>query len=78
MVGTSAALVAVSNLVKLLAYWRIGFLTAPILLAAVLAIPSLAAGSWLGYRVNRWLPRRAFELAILTIAIAGALRLLAG
>jgi len=36
----------------------------------------LLLGAWLGYRLNQVLPRRAFELSLLTIAIAGALRLL--
>jgi len=78
MVGTSVALIAVSNLVKLLAYWRIGFLTWDILLVSLLASPLLVAGGWLGYRVNRRLPRRAFELVVVAIAIAGSLRLLLG
>jgi uncharacterized membrane protein YfcA len=62
--------------VKLLGYWRIGFLTRDILLSALLSLPWLVLGVWLGYRVNRVLPRRAFELAIVGIALAGAARLL--
>ncbi len=77
VVATANAVIAVSNLAKLGGYWTIGFLTGPILLAAVVAVPVLALGTWLGYRVNRWLPRRWFELALVAIAVAGALRLLA-
>jgi uncharacterized membrane protein YfcA len=78
IVATSGALVAISNVVKIGGYWRIGFLTGPILLAALLATPLLVAGGWLGYRVNRVLPRRAFEFVLIGIAVAGSLRLLLG
>lgn len=78
IVGTGSALVAISDVLKLAGYWHIGFLGGPILLAAVLAAPLLVLGAWLGYRVNRVLPRRAFELALIAIAIAGSVRLLAG
>lgn len=76
IVATGGAVVAVTNLVKLAGYWQIGFLTAPVLLAALAASPLLVGGAWLGYRANRWLPRRWFALALLAIAIAGSLRLL--
>ena len=39
-------------------------------------IPLLALGAWLGFRVGGRLPRRAFELTLLSIAIVGAVRLL--
>jgi len=78
VVATANAVVAVTNLAKLGGYWTIGFLTGRIVLAAVLALPLLALGTWLGWRVNRRLPRRWFELALLALAAAGALRLLAG
>lgn len=76
ILGTGSAVVACANAVKLLGYWRIGFLTRDILLSALLSLPWLVLGVWLGYRVNRVLPRRAFELAIVGIALAGAARLL--
>lgn len=76
VVATSNAVVAVSNVLKLVGYWTIGFLTPAILLAAVLSTPILVAGAWLGYRVNRVLPRRAFEVALIAISVAGSLRLL--
>lgn len=78
VVATATALYALTNVVKLLGYWRIGFLTGPILVADLLALPLLLAGAWLGYRVHRVLPRRAFELALIAIALAGAARLLLG
>lgn len=78
VVATANAVVAVTNLAKLGGYFTIGFLTGRILLAAVLALPLLVVGTWLGYRVNRWLPRRWFETALLALALAGSLRLLAG
>jgi uncharacterized membrane protein YfcA len=76
IVATASALVAVSNILKLGAYWRVGFLDGGILLAALATAPLLVIGAWLGYRVNRLLPRRAFELALIAIALAGSLRLL--
>jgi uncharacterized membrane protein YfcA len=76
ILATSNTLIVLTNALKVIGYWQVGFLTARILLAAVLVIPLLALGSWLGFRVGGRLPRRAFELALLTIAVAGALRLL--
>lgn len=76
ILGTGSAVVTAANALKFLGYWRIGFLTPEILLAALLSLPWLVLGAWLGYRVNRVLPRRAFELAIVVIALAGAARLL--
>jgi uncharacterized membrane protein YfcA len=78
IVATSSALVAVSNLLKLGAYWKIGFLGGGILGAALIASPFAVAGGWLGYRVNRWMPRRVFELVVIAVSIAGAIRLLVG
>lgn len=78
VVATATALYALTNLVKLVGYWRIGFLTAPVLVADLLVLPVLLAGAWLGYRAHRRLPRRAFELALIAIALAGAARLLLG
>jgi len=76
MLATGNALYIVPNALKLAGYWSIGFLTWPIIAAAALAAPLLFAGAWLGYRVNQRLPRRAFELVLVVIAISGALRLL--
>jgi uncharacterized membrane protein YfcA len=76
MLATGNALYILPNALKLAGYWSIGFLTASILAAAALAVPLLFAGAWLGYRVNQRLPRRAFELALVIIALAGAFRLL--
>jgi len=77
VVATANAVIAVTNVLKLGGYWTIGFLTGRIVLAAVVALPLLAVGTWLGYRVNRWLPRWWFETALLAFAAAGSLRLLA-
>ncbi|MBI2219527.1 MAG: hypothetical protein HYU51_19805 [Candidatus Rokubacteria bacterium] len=65
-----------SNLLKLGGYWRIGLLTGSILLAALATTPRLLAGAWLGYRVNPVMPKRAFELRLITIAVVGSIRLL--
>ncbi|HET9853899.1 MAG TPA: hypothetical protein VFR53_02500 [Methylomirabilota bacterium] len=53
---------------------RLGLATGVLLLATVAATPFL--GSWLGYRLNARLPRRAFALTLVVIALVGALRLL--
>jgi hypothetical protein len=76
LIATVTAVYAMTNLIKVVLYWKIGFLTPVVLMTDVLALPIVLLGAWLGYRLNRMLPRRAFELAILAIAIAGALRLL--
>jgi uncharacterized membrane protein YfcA len=33
-------------------------------------------GSWLGWRVNAYIPRRWFALALIAISVAGSLKLL--
>ncbi len=76
VVATATALYALTNLIKLVGYWQIGILTPAVLGADVLAVPVLLAGAWVGYRVNRVLPRRVFELTLIAIAVAGAVRLL--
>ena len=45
-------------------------------LTALVGIPLLWAGLRLGAMVHRLLPPRAFNLSILTIALAGSIRLL--
>lgn len=76
IVATGSAVTVWSNVLKLGAYWYLGFLTPRILVATVAAVPVMLAGAWLGYRVNHRLPRRAFELALIAIGTAGAVRLL--
>lgn len=76
LIATVTAVYATTNLVKVILYWKIGFLTPYVLLTDLAALPVVLLGAWLGYRLNRVLPRRAFALALLAIAIAGALRLL--
>ncbi len=43
---------------------------------SLLASPLLYAGSWLGRRLNAYLPRRWFALALIAISVAGSLKLL--
>lgn len=76
IVATGTVLAAVTNAMKLGSYWSLGFLTADILRVALLAVPLLVVGAGLGHRVNHRLPRRIFELALITIALSGAVRLL--
>lgn len=76
VVATGTLAYAMSDVVKVGTYAAIGWVTLPLLLATVAATPFLYLGSWLGYRLNARLPRRAFALALVVIALAGALRLL--
>jgi uncharacterized membrane protein YfcA len=77
VIATGSVAVAVSNVLKLATYWVIGFLTWPVAAVALAATPFLYAGSWLGHRLNRWIPRRWFALLLLGLAIVGSVRLLA-
>jgi len=76
VVATGTLAYALSDVVKVGTYAAIGWVTPPLLLATVAATPLLYLGSWLGYRLNARLPRRAFALTLVAIALAGALRLL--
>ena len=76
VVATGTLAYAMSDVVKVGTYAAIGWVTPPLLLATVAATPFLYLGSWLGYRLNARLPRRAFALTLVAIALAGALRLL--
>jgi uncharacterized membrane protein YfcA len=76
VVATGSALVAVSNVLKLATYWGIGFLSWSLVGLALLSTPVLYLGAWLGYRLNRWIPRVWFALTLILIAVLGSLRLL--
>lgn len=78
VVATGAALVAVSNVLKLLTYWGIGFLSWAVVALALSSTPLLYFGAWAGYRLNRWIPRLWFALVLIAIALVGSLRLLLG
>jgi len=76
VVATGTLAYALSDVVKVGTYAAIGWVTPALLLATVAATPLLYLGSWLGYRLNARLPRRAFALTLVAIALVGALRLL--
>jgi uncharacterized membrane protein YfcA len=78
VVATGLAVVVVADVVKLVTYAQIGFLTWPVAGASVAGLPALLAGSWAGYRLNRRLPRTGLALALIAIAVAGSVRLLLG
>ena len=90
VVATGTLAYAISDVAKVGTYTAIGWVTVPLLLARVAtrldvaarllatlaATPFLYLGSWLGYRLNARLPRRAFAVTLIAIALAGAMRLL--
>ncbi|MEE9257190.1 MAG: sulfite exporter TauE/SafE family protein [bacterium] len=76
IVGTIWAIFFLLNPVRVAAYWNADILTGSVVAATILAIPLL----WAGVRAGSWLqpklPRRAFNVTILSIALAGSLRIL--
>ena len=76
IVATDTLAYAISDVVKVGTYAAIGWVTPPLLLTTLAATPLLFLGSWLGYRLNARLPRQAFALTLVAIALTGALRLL--
>lgn len=78
VVGTGQAVVSVANVLKLGAYWAIGFVTLPLVLLALAMTPLVYVGSLVGYRLNARLPRRALGFILIAIAIAGGVKLLLG
>ena len=76
VVATSSALVAVSNVLKLITYWGIGFLSWRLVWLSLLSTPLIYLGAWLGYRLNRWIARTWFAQTLIAIALLGSLRLL--
>jgi uncharacterized membrane protein YfcA len=78
VVATGTLAYSLSDVMKIGTYWLIGWITPPLVAATLISLPFLYVASWLGYRLNTWLPRRAFALGLVTIAMAGALKLLLG
>jgi len=78
VVATGAGALFTSNCLKVVSYWSIGFLTLRMVWLSLLASPLLYFGSWLGWRLNAYLPRRWFALALIAISVAGSIKLLLG
>jgi uncharacterized membrane protein YfcA len=78
VVATGAGALFTSNCLKAASYWSIGFLTWRMVWLSLLASPLLYFGSWLGWRLNAYLPRRWFALALVAISVAGSIKLLLG
>lgn len=76
VVATGAGALVAANCLKVVSYWTIGFLTWRMVGLSLLAVPILYLGSWLGWRVNAYIPRRWFALALIAISVAGSLKLL--
>ena len=76
IVGTIWAIFFLVNPLRVAAYWNAGVLSEAVVVATLLAIPML----WAGVRCGVWLqprmPRRAFNLSVLSIALIGSLRIL--
>ena len=78
VVATGAGALFTSNCLKVVSYWSIGFLTWRMVWLSLLASPLLYLGSRLGWRLNAYLPRRWFALALIAISAAGSIKLLLG
>jgi uncharacterized membrane protein YfcA len=78
VVATGAGALFTSNCLKVVSYWSIGFLTWRLVWLSLLASPLLYLGSRLGWRLNAYLPRRWFALALIAISLAGSIKLLLG
>jgi uncharacterized membrane protein YfcA len=78
VVATGAGALFTSNCLKVVSYWSIGFLTWRMVWLSLLASPLLYLGAWLGWRLNAYLPRRWFALALIAISVAGSIKLLLG
>ncbi len=76
IVGTVWALFIFLNPIRIAAYWNADILTPSVVSASLVMIPLL----WAGVRAGKWLqprlPRRVFNLSVLSIALVGSLRLL--
>jgi uncharacterized membrane protein YfcA len=78
IVATGTVAYSLSDVMKVGTYWLIGWVTVPLVLATLASTPLLYLASWVGYRLNARLPRRAFALGLVAIAWAGAVKLLLG
>jgi uncharacterized protein len=78
VVATGAGALFTSNCLKVASYWSIGFLTWRMVWLSLLSSPLLYLGSRLGWRLNAYMPRRWFALALIAISLAGSIKLLLG
>jgi len=83
MIGTSAWLYFVINITKIPIYVALGawasggpFFTADSLRYDALLIPAVIAGAFAGRLVFRWIPQGRFNIVVMVLSAAGALRLL--
>jgi uncharacterized membrane protein YfcA len=76
IVGTIWAVFFLLNPIRMVAYWNADMFTAVVFGASLSMIPLL----WVGVRTGAWvqpkLPRKAFNLIVLSIALVGSIRLL--
>lgn len=76
LVATNFGLFAVTNWVKLGSYYAAGLLTWEIIRWDLYVIPLVALGAALGYATVRRVPQFHFNVIVLLIAIASAIKLL--
>ncbi|MBI2881354.1 MAG: sulfite exporter TauE/SafE family protein [Candidatus Tectomicrobia bacterium] len=76
VLATGFGLYALTNWLKLGTYLWVGLVNGQIILWDVYTAPLLALGAYLGYQVHKAISTRAFNSAILVIAILSALKLL--
>ncbi|MBI3128317.1 MAG: sulfite exporter TauE/SafE family protein [Candidatus Tectomicrobia bacterium] len=77
LVATVIAVWILMNPVKLTSYWVGGIVNLQMFLACLLAAPLTFAGVWAGKRALEWAPQKAYNLGVLVLAAAAAVKLLA-
>ncbi|MBT3272942.1 MAG: sulfite exporter TauE/SafE family protein [Spirochaetales bacterium] len=75
-IGTGAWYFFIVNLLKVPLSASLGLITGASLLANAMLIPGIAIGAFIGIKVLKRIPQKAFRIAILVIATGSAIRLL--
>ncbi len=74
--ATSAWFFFLMNLLKLPLFFSLGLINAQSLTVDLLALPSVAAGAFIGYWIANRIPQERFNQAVLALAFAAAVRLI--
>jgi hypothetical protein len=76
IVATSFALFSITNLFKISAYYHFGILDWSTLKMALISFPTIFLGGYIGYLVNKKLPKKVFYSVILSIGFIASVKLL--